>query len=258
MTDRVIALEHVELEKIMLSGIMFTKRSYKDKETNEIKEINVPYVEVWYEFPQHRFCVFIDNIRSYSGVQIYHETSFISSQLTQVQSQFLKKMEDRLAFLLFGIRHELLNGYCFLRKMMQYTDIHILMQSIIQTGDYDFNKPYVTLQEHNHRPVLLSQPKMMDQLTTMVSSCKNKDVASVDDDMKQLHDTEGRLLNITLRFTGITYDDNIKIITEAKSLTFSDSKESYLVQNDHTGFVDHDITEAEMYKVYEISKYRIY
>jgi hypothetical protein len=255
MTDKVIALENVELEKIMLSNVMFTKRSYKDKETNEIKEINVPYVEVWYEFPQHRFCVFIDNVRSYSGVQIYHEQSFISAQLTRVQSQFLKKMEDRLAFLLFGIRHELLKDYSNLSKMKNYTDVHFLMRSIIQTGKqkYEFNKIYLSQKEYD-----LSHLKMMDQFTTIIPFCKNKDVASVDDDMKHLNlnETEGRLSDMTLWFTRITYDDSIKIITAAKSLTFSDSRESYLVQNDHTGFVDHDITEAEMHEVYEISKYR--
>jgi hypothetical protein len=105
MTDRVIALENVDVEKIILSPIMFIGQIDENKETHKITK-SVPCVQVWYEFPQNRFCIFIDKLESYSGVQKYLNLNYISTQLTQEQSQQLKKIEDRLAYLLFEVRNE--------------------------------------------------------------------------------------------------------------------------------------------------------
>ena len=250
MTDRVIALEDVDVEKIILSPIMFIGQSDENKETHKITK-SVPYVKVWYEFPQNRFCIFVDKVESYSGVQKYRNTSYISTQLTQEQSQKLQKMEDRLAYLLFDIRNEFLRDFSNLSKMTTYTDIHFLMASIIQTDPkYEINKMYLTQQEYD-----LSNLKMMDQITTIIPSQQNAKDPNGNEDTLIVKETKGRLLNMTLRIAGITFDEIVKVITQAKSLTFSDSKD--LIQNGHTGFVNHDITEAEIYELYEIGKNRI-
>jgi hypothetical protein len=233
MHNMMIAIEDVDLDKIMISPVLKESRSYQDKEFIRTH----PYVEVWYETPGHPFCPIIKDAKSWSGIQSSErfQCLYLSLQLSVFQTDMVKKIENRLAYLLFDVRHELLAGFPNLAKITHWNHMHFLLSSMIQIGalKHDYSQTsYLTLQQYD-----LAFDRFDDQLTTVVPS-KNY---TLDYDC-ECKETKESLVTASLWFVQVKYDDQIKIVTEACMLKFSHLD---TVQNSHTGFVNHDMSEME-------------
>jgi hypothetical protein len=121
-------LEDVDPSKIMISAVMSEARTLFNGAV-----VSHPFVELYYEKPGQALRIVLRNVKSFNGIQFLESlaTFFCSLQIPKAYSKKLQEIEMRIGQLLYDIRYELLREYENLSKMVNPSDIHFLLRSIV-------------------------------------------------------------------------------------------------------------------------------
>jgi hypothetical protein len=165
----------------------------------------------------------MEDVRINSGIQTsakYPNLMLLSGSLTEEQSKLLReKIEDRIAELLFEVRHQFLKGYGGISKLKQPSDLLILMRSLVTEGQPKGDG---------------TDDKYNDQITTTVPSKKQNKQVVVNTDVCTIEDINGKpyawagmgattLKEMAFSINKISYSEQIKYATEARIIVPSET-----------------------------------